>query len=101
MAFAGEAGEAAGLVRTHRPALVLLDLVLPGSDGIELLESVPELTDLPVILTSSHGREETIVRALDAGAADYIVKPFSRSELAARVRAALRRRPAPEADDPK
>ena len=92
-AVTGEPGEVAGLVRTHRPALVLLDLVLPGSDGIELLESVSELADLPVIFISSQRREETIVRALDAGAADYIVKPFSRSELAARVRAALRRRP--------
>ncbi len=73
--------------------MVLLDLVLPGSDATGLLESVPELTDLPVILISSHGREETIVPALDAGAAAYIVKPFSRSELAARVRAALRRHP--------
>ena len=97
VAVTGEPGEVAGLVRTHRPALVLLDMVLPGSDGIELLESVPELTDLPVIFISSQRREETIVRALDAGAADYIVKPFSRSELAARVRAALRRRPEPEA----
>ena len=101
VAVTGEPGEMAGLVRTHRPALVLLDLVLPGADGIELLGSVPELNDLPVILISSHGREETIVRALDSGAADYIVKPFSRSELAARVRAALRRRPEPDADGPK
>ena len=92
----GDPDEVAGLVRTHRPGLVVLDLLLPGTDGIALMESVPELTDLPVIFISAYGREETIVRALDAGAADYIVKPFSPSELTARVRAALRRRAEPE-----
>ena len=84
------------LIRSHQPSLVLLDVVLPGTDGIELMESVPELADLPVIFISVYGRDETIVRALDAGAADYIVKPFSPSELTARVRAALRVRAEPE-----
>ena len=92
----GGSAELADLIRTRRPALVLLDLLLPGTDGIELLERVPELGDLPVIFISAYGRDETIVRALDAGAADYIVKPFSPSELTARVRAALRRRAEPE-----
>ena len=92
----GDSAELADLIRTRRPALVLLDLLLPGTDGIELLERVPELGDLPVIFISAYGRDETIVRALDAGAADYIVKPFSPSELTARVRAALRRRAEPE-----
>ena len=87
----GDPEEVANLVRQHRPELVLLDLVLPGTDGIALMERVPELTDVPVIFISAYGRDETIVRALDAGAADYIVKPFSPSELSARVRAALRR----------
>ena len=85
----GDPEELPDLVRTHSPGLVLLDLLLPGKDGIALLEGVPELADLPVIFISAYGRDETIVRALDAGAADYIVKPFSQSELAARVRAAL------------
>ncbi len=92
----GDSAELADLIRTRRPALVLLDLLLPGTDGIELLERVPQLGDLPVIFISAYGRDETIVRALDAGAADYIVKPFSPSELTARVRAALRRRAEPE-----
>ena len=87
----GDPEEVARLVRLHKPGLVLLDLLLPGTDGIALMERVPELTDLPVIFISAYGRDETIVRALDAGAADYIVKPFSPSELTARVRAALRR----------
>ena len=70
--------------------------MLPGTDGIELMADVRELADLPVIFISAYGRDETIVRALDAGAADYIVKPFSPSELTARVRAALRRGADPE-----
>ena len=74
----------------------MLDLLLPGTDGIALMERVPQLSDVPVIFISAYGRDETIVRALDAGAADYIVKPFSPSELTARVRAALRRVAGPE-----
>ena len=62
--------------------------MLPGTDGIELMEGMRELEDLPVIFISAYDRDETVVRALDAGAADYIVKPFSPSELTARVRAA-------------
>ena len=92
----GDPEELPGLIRTHQPRLILLDLLLPGTDGIELLERIPELGDLPVIFISAYGRDETAVRALDAGAADYIVKPFSSSELTARVRAALRRRAEPE-----
>ena len=87
----GDPREVADLVRTAKPQLVLLDLMLPGTDGIELMESVPELADRPVIFISGYGRDETIARALDNGAADYIVKPFSKTELVARVRAALRR----------
>ena len=92
----GDSNEVASLVRTRRPALVVLDLRLPGVDGIELMEQIPELADLPVIFISAYGRDETIARALDSGAADYIVKPFSRIELTARVRAALRRHAEPE-----
>ena len=80
------------LLKTEKPHLVLLDLMLPGTDGIELLQRVPEMADLPVIFISVYGREETIARAFEAGAEDYIVKPFSLTELTARVRAALRRR---------
>ena len=79
------------LIRKERPRLVLLDLMLPGTDGIELMELVPELSDLPVIFISGYGRDETIARALKIGAADYMVKPFSPTELTARVQAALRK----------
>jgi len=84
------------LIRVNKPALVLLDLMLPGADGIELMERVPALADLPVIFISAYGRDETIARALEAGAADYVVKPFSPTELTARVGAALRRHAEPE-----
>ena len=88
----GEPGEVAKLIRTEKPRLVLLDLMLPGTDGIELMTQVPELSDLPVIFISGYGRDETIARAFESGAADYIVKPFSPTELVARVGAALRSR---------
>ena len=84
------------IIRTERPRLVLLDLILPDVDGIELMRQVPELADLPVIFISAYRRDETVAKALESGAADYIVKPFSPTELVARVRAALRRREAPE-----
>ena len=92
----GEPADLAQIVRSEKPRLVLLDLVLPGKDGIELMREIPELSDLPVIFISGYGRDETVARALEAGAADYIVKPFSPTELVARVRAALRRHEAPE-----
>ena len=79
------------ILLAEKPRLVLLDLMLPGTDGIELMQTVPELADLPVIFISGYGRDETIARALEAGADDYIVKPFSATELTGRIRAALRR----------
>ena len=91
----GDHRELARVIKTERPQLVVLDLILPEADGIELMESVPELADLPVIFISAYRRDETIARALEAGAADYIVKPFSTTELTARIRAALRRRAGP------
>ena len=92
----GDHEEVARIVRAEKPALVLLDLMLPGTDGIALMESVPELADLPVVFISGYGRDETVAKALEAGAADYIVKPFSPTELTARVEAALRRVAQPE-----
>ena len=92
----GDHQELSNIIHAEKPHLVLLDLILPGADGIELMESVPELADLPVIFISAYGRDETIARALEAGAVDYIVKPFSPTELEARIRAALRRYADPE-----
>ena len=93
----GDPQEVRHLIETNRPAVVLLDLMLPGCDGIELMERVPVLADLPVIFLSAYAREETIERALESGADDYIVKPFSATELVARVRAAMRRSRGPRA----
>ena len=92
----GDHGELAQVIRAEKPHLVLLDLMLPGTDGIQLMEHVPELADLPVIFISAYGRDETIARALGVGASDYIVKPFSPTELTARIRAALRGHAEPE-----
>ena len=92
----GDPRELPNLIRTEEPGLVLLDLMLPGADGVELMESVPELAGVPVIFVSGYRRDETIARVLELGAADYIVKPFSPTELVARIRAVLRRGAEPE-----
>ena len=92
----GAPEDLARIIRTEKPHLVLLDLVLPGSDGIELMQRVPELSDLPVIFISAYRRDETVAQALEAGAVDYVAKPFSPMELVARVRAALRRHAEPQ-----
>ena len=76
----------------ERPHLVLLDLMLPGADGIELMERLPGISDVPVIFLSAYGRDQIVARALEAGADDYVVKPFSPTELVARIQAVLRRR---------
>ena len=83
------------LLETHLPDLVLLDLLFPGMDGIELMKSLPALSDRPVIFLSGYGRDETIARALEIGAVDYVVKPFSPTELLARIEAALRKQAEP------
>ena len=92
--------EALSLVEEERPHLVLLDLVLPGADGMELMRDIAMRRDVPVIFLSAYGQEQLVARALDEGAADYLVKPFSPVELAARIRAALRRRETPESSAP-
>ena len=79
-------------VEESRPDLVLLDVVLPDADGIAVMRDVLSVADVPVIFISGYGRDQVVARAFEAGADDYIVKPFSPTELVARVRAALRRR---------
>ena len=92
----GDPPEVPRLVRTKKPHLILLDLVLPGTDGIELMERIREMADVPVVFVSAYGGDEAIARALENGAADYLVKPLSPTELVARVRALLRRQAEPE-----
>ena len=96
----GDPEEALRLVAEERPDLVLLDLMLPGTDGIELMKDILGASDVPVIFVSAYGRDELIARAFDMGAVDYVVKPFSPTELAARIRAALRKRAASEPSEP-
>lgn len=82
--------DAVRLATDHRPDLVLLDLGLPDGDGIELTRTLRQWTAAPIIVISARGREEDKVEALDAGADDYLTKPFGVRELHARVRVALR-----------
>ena len=77
---------------TRRPDLLILDLGLPDGDGVNLLRDLRGWSQLPVIVLSARSAEANKIEALDAGADDYLVKPFSVGELLARVRAALRRR---------
>ena len=83
--------EALVLWELRRPDLVLLDLGLPGIDGIGVLRRVRRDATTPVVILSARGQERDKVEALDAGADDYLAKPFGMAELHARVRAALRR----------
>ena len=96
----GDPAEVLRLVADEQPHLVLLDLVLPGSDGIELMQQILDRADVPVIFLSAYGRDDIVAQALERGAVDYIVKPFSPTELVARVRAALRQWAAAEPAEP-
>jgi DNA-binding response OmpR family regulator len=77
----------------ERPDLVVLDLGLPDLDGIELLRMLRAVSSVPVIIATARDDESEIIRALDAGADDYLVKPFTAAQLEARIRAVLRRGP--------
>ena len=88
----GDPRDLPGIIRAERCDLVLLDLMLPETDGIALMERLPELADLPVIFVSANGEDETIARAFEVGAEDFIVKPYSPTDLTTRIRAVLRRR---------
>jgi two-component system KDP operon response regulator KdpE len=77
--------------RSHKPDLLLIDLGLPDGDGIAVIRRVRAWSPLPIIVLSARTQEERKVAALDAGADDYVTKPFSAAELLARIRAALRR----------
>ena len=87
-----EDGDAAReLIERQQPALVILDVMLPGTDGFELCRWVRTRSDLPVILLTARGDETDRIVGLELGADDYVTKPFSPRELAARVRTVLRR----------
>jgi len=90
VAEAGTLRDAEALVTETPPAAILLDLGLPDGDGLSLLRHIREWSTAPVIVLSAREREDDKVTALDAGADDYLTKPFGTSELLARIRVALR-----------
>jgi two-component system KDP operon response regulator KdpE len=97
--FEAETGtDALQIMTTARPDIVLLDLGLPDLDGMEVTRRLREWTLVPVIILSVRDHEEDKVAALDAGADDYLTKPFSVNELTARIRAALRHCAQPETE---
>ena len=89
---AATGAEALSALRHHRPDLVLLDLGLPDIDGLVLIGRIRSISPVPIVVLSSRGDEAAKVTALDAGADDYVTKPFGADELMARLRAALRHR---------
>jgi DNA-binding response OmpR family regulator len=96
---AGDGDAARELVLTARPDLVVLDVMLPGTDGLELCRWIRGRSELPVILLTARGEESDRIVGLELGADDYVTKPFSPRELAARVRTVLRRSGTPAASD--
>jgi two-component system KDP operon response regulator KdpE len=85
------ASEALDLAAVRPPQAAIIDLVLPDLDGVELTRRLREWSEMPILVLSAMGEEEQKVRALEAGADDYITKPFGTRELVARLNAALRR----------
>ena len=83
-----------------KPDLVVMDLGLPDLDGTELLRMIRAVSQVPVIVITARGADDVVVRTLDSGADDYLVKPFSVAQLEARVRALLRRGPTADSGDP-
>ena len=87
----GDPAQVMPLIAEIDPHVVLLDLMLSGTDGIELMQQILAVSDAPVIFLSAYSREDLVANALETGAADYIIKPFAPTELAARIKAAMRR----------
>src|SRR5204863_8475291 len=88
---AGDGLRAQELLRRHEPSLVVLDLMLPGMDGLQLCRWIRSRSELPVIMLTARAEEADRIVGLELGADDYLTKPFSPRELAARVRTVLRR----------
>ena len=88
--FAADGAEALAAFRERRPDLVLLDVMLPGIDGVEVCRQIRAESGVPVIMLTARGETTDVVRGLESGADDYVVKPFNPKELVARIRARLR-----------
>ena len=98
--LAPDGEQALTLAASHHPDVVVLDLGLPDIDGLELLRMLRAVTTVPVIVATARDDEGDIIRTLDAGADDYVVKPYSADQLDARIRAVLRRSREGDADEP-
>jgi CheY-like chemotaxis protein len=88
LVFESDGANAVERIQTIAPDLVLMDIVLPGSDGVRLteqLKAMPQLASIPVVMLTGEARVETLVRSMQAGAADFIVKPFTRDALVAKL----------------
>lgn len=83
----------------HQPDLVLLDIMMPDMDGWEVCKRLREMSDVPIIFLTARGEVKDVVRGLEMGADDYVVKPYDNDELVARVRAHLRRSPRPNTSE--
>jgi two-component system KDP operon response regulator KdpE len=97
---AATAREALDSAALQRPDAAIVDLVLPDGDGVEVCRSLREWTEMPIVVLSAVGEETEKVRALNAGADDYVTKPFGPSELMARLNAVLRRAAPKERSEP-
>jgi two-component system, OmpR family, KDP operon response regulator KdpE len=95
---AASGADAAGDATAYRPDIVVLDLVLPDIDGVEVTRLLRQWTQVPIVVLSVRGSESDKIAALDAGADDYVTKPFSAGEFLARLRAALRRATQPKGE---
>ena len=95
--IAGDGEFALQTFHDWQPSLVITDLAMPNMGGLELCRRLRKISDVPIVVLSVRGEEKTKVEALDAGADDYVTKPFGMDELLARIRAALRRQPATDA----
>ena len=93
---AGDGDAARDLLERESPSLIVLDLMLPGTDGLELCRWIRNRSELPVIMLTARGEEADRIVGLELGADDYVTKPFSPRELVARVRTVLRRSAAPD-----
>jgi two-component system response regulator MtrA len=88
--FAGDGAEAIELFKVMRPDLVLLDLMLPGIDGIQVCAAIRAESGVPIIMLTAKGETTDVVKGLESGADDYVVKPFNPKELVARIKTRLR-----------
>ena len=88
--FCADGGQAVSIFNHEKPDLVLLDVMLPGEDGVSVCKKIRIDSGVPIIMLTARGETEDVVQGLEAGADDYIVKPFQPNELIARVKARLR-----------